>query len=73
MFILSTAGFEDLVREMGEPARELSIPPEPEARPDEAEMQQMAAIAVRAWKRDTRATAGAVGTLGHLQVRAGAS
>ena len=38
---------EDLVREMGEPARELTIPPQPEAPPDEAEMQKMAAIAAR--------------------------
>jgi quercetin dioxygenase-like cupin family protein len=47
LFVLSPAGFEDLVREMGEPARELSIPPQPEVPPDEAEMQQMAAIAAR--------------------------
>ncbi len=47
LFVLSPAGFEDLVREMGEPARELSIPPQPEEPPDEAEMQRMAAIAAR--------------------------
>ena len=47
LFVLSPAGFEDLVREMGEPARELTIPPQPKAPPDEAEMQQMAAIAAR--------------------------
>jgi quercetin dioxygenase-like cupin family protein len=47
LFVLSPAGFEDLVREMGEPARERSIPPQPEAPPDEAEMQRMAAIAAR--------------------------
>jgi quercetin dioxygenase-like cupin family protein len=47
LFVLSPAGFEDLVREMGEPARELTIPPQPEAPPDEAEMQRMAAIAAR--------------------------
>ena len=47
LFVLSPAGFEDLVREMGEPARELTIPPQPEVPPDEAEMQQMAAIAAR--------------------------
>lgn len=46
LFVLSPAGFEDLVREMGEPARELSIPPQPEA-PDEAELRRMAAIAAR--------------------------
>ena len=47
LFVLSPAGFEDLVREMGEPARELTIPPAPEAPPDEAEMERMAAIAAR--------------------------
>src|SRR3712207_4014937 len=47
LFVLSPAGFEDLLREMGEPARELSIPARPEAPPDEAEMQRMAAIAAR--------------------------
>jgi len=47
LFVLSPAGFEDLVREMGEPARELTIPPQPQAPPDEAEMQRMAAIAAR--------------------------
>ncbi len=47
LFVLSPGGFEDLVREMGEPARELSLPPQPEGPPDEAEMQRMAAIAAR--------------------------
>src|SRR5215217_6415893 len=47
LFVLSPAGFEDLVREMGKPARELTIPPQAEAPPDEAEMQRMAAIAAR--------------------------
>ena len=47
LFVLSPAGFEDLVREMGEPARELTIPPQAEAPPDEAQMQRMAAIATR--------------------------
>src|SRR5918911_3606420 len=47
LFVLSPAGFEDLVREMGEPARALTLPPQPQAPPDEAEMQQMAAIAAR--------------------------
>jgi mannose-6-phosphate isomerase-like protein (cupin superfamily) len=45
LFILSPAGFEDLIREMGEPARELTIPPQPEEPPSEAEMERMAAIA----------------------------
>jgi len=47
LFILSPAGFEDLVRDMGEPARSPTVPPQPEAPPGEAEMQQMAAIAAR--------------------------
>jgi mannose-6-phosphate isomerase-like protein (cupin superfamily) len=47
LLILSPAGFEDLVREMGEPARSLNIPPQPEAPPEEAEMQRIAAIAAR--------------------------
>jgi hypothetical protein len=47
LFLLSPAGFEDLVREIGESARELTIPPQPEAPPDETEMQRMAAIAAR--------------------------
>ena len=47
LFILSPAGFEDLLRDMGEPARALTLPPQPEAPPSEAEMQQMAAIAAQ--------------------------
>ncbi len=47
LFILSPAGFEDLLRAMGEPARALTMPPQPEAPPSEAEMQQMAAIAAQ--------------------------
>ena len=47
LFVLSPAGFEDLVRDMGEPARSLTVPPQPEAPPSEAEMQQMAAIAAQ--------------------------
>jgi hypothetical protein len=38
---------EDLIREMGEPARELTIPPQPEEPPSEAEMERMAAIAAK--------------------------
>jgi hypothetical protein len=38
---------EGLIREMGEPARSLSIPPQPEEPPDEAQMEQMMAIAAR--------------------------
>ena len=47
LFVLSPAGFEDLIREMGEPARELTIPPQPDAPPDEAEMGRLMAIAER--------------------------
>ena len=47
LFVLSPGGFEDLVREMGEPARERTIPAAPEAPPDEAQMERMAAIAAR--------------------------
>jgi mannose-6-phosphate isomerase-like protein (cupin superfamily) len=47
LFVLSPAGFEDLIREMGESARELSIPPSPEEPPDEAEMGRLMAIAAK--------------------------
>jgi mannose-6-phosphate isomerase-like protein (cupin superfamily) len=47
LFILSPAGMEGLIREMGEPARSLSIPPPPEEPPDEAEMGRLMAIAAR--------------------------
>ena len=46
-FVLSPGGFEGLIREMGEPTKEVSLPPQPEAPPDEAQMQRMAAIAAR--------------------------
>ena len=47
LFVLSPAGMEGLIREMGEPARSLSIPPQPEEPPDEAEMERLMAIAAR--------------------------
>ena len=47
LFILSPAGMEGAIREMGEPARSLSIPPPPEEPPDEAEMGRLMAIAAR--------------------------
>jgi hypothetical protein len=47
LFILSPVGMEGLIREMGEPARSLSIPPPPEEPPDEAEMGRLMAIAAR--------------------------
>jgi quercetin dioxygenase-like cupin family protein len=46
LFVFSPAGLEGLIREMGEPARSLSVPPQPEE-PDEAEMVRMAAIGAR--------------------------
>jgi quercetin dioxygenase-like cupin family protein len=47
LFVLSPAGMEGAIREMGEPARTLSVPPPPEAPPDEAEMERLMAIATR--------------------------
>jgi hypothetical protein len=47
LFVFTPAGFEDLIREMGEPPRSLTVPPQPEAPPDEAEMERLAAIAAR--------------------------
>src|SRR5215203_1352533 len=47
LFVLSPAGLEAGIREMGEPARSLSIPPQPEAPPDDAEMERLMAIAAR--------------------------
>ena len=47
LFILSPAGMEGLIREMGDPARELSIPPPPEEPPDEAEMGRLMSIAAK--------------------------
>ena len=44
LFVLSPAGFEDLIREMGEPARYLTVPPQQqEEEPDEAEMERLEA------------------------------
>ena len=47
LFILSPAGMEGLIRQMGEPAQSLTIPPPPEEPPDEAEMERLMAIAAR--------------------------
>jgi mannose-6-phosphate isomerase-like protein (cupin superfamily) len=47
LFILSPAGMEDLIREMGEQAKSLIVPPPPETPPDEVEMERMAAIGIR--------------------------
>jgi len=47
LFVLSPGGLEGLIREMGEPARSLAVPLQPEEPPDEAEMERMATIAAR--------------------------
>ena len=47
LFVFSPAGLEGLVREMGEPARSLAVPPQPGEPPDEAEMERMATTAGR--------------------------
>jgi mannose-6-phosphate isomerase-like protein (cupin superfamily) len=47
LFIFSPAGLEGLIREMGEPARSMTVPPQLEEEPDEAEMERMAAIVAR--------------------------
>jgi mannose-6-phosphate isomerase-like protein (cupin superfamily) len=47
LFIFSPAGLEGLIREMGEPARSLTVPPQPDEEPDEAELERMAAIGAR--------------------------
>ena len=47
LFIFSPAGMEGFIRESSEPARSLSIPPQPEEPPDEAEMERLAALAAR--------------------------
>lgn len=47
LFLLSPAGFEGLIRETGEPAKSLTIPLQPEAPPDEAEMEEFMVIAAR--------------------------
>jgi quercetin dioxygenase-like cupin family protein len=47
LFIFTPAGLEDGIREMGEPARSLTVPPQPEEPPDEAEMERLMAIAAR--------------------------
>jgi quercetin dioxygenase-like cupin family protein len=47
LFVFSPAGLEAGIREMGEPARSLTVPPQPEEEPDEAEMERMAAIGAR--------------------------
>jgi quercetin dioxygenase-like cupin family protein len=47
LFIFSPAGLEGLIREMGEPARSRTVPPQPDEEPDEAELERMAAKGAR--------------------------
>jgi quercetin dioxygenase-like cupin family protein len=47
LFLLSPAGFEGLIRETSELARSLTLPPPPEEPPDQAEMEELMAIAAR--------------------------
>ena len=47
LFIFSPAGLEGFIRESSEPARMLDVPPPPEEPPDEADMEQLAALAAR--------------------------
>jgi quercetin dioxygenase-like cupin family protein len=47
LFVFSPAGLEGLIREMGEPARSLTVPPQLDEEPDEAEMERLAAIGAR--------------------------
>src|SRR5215204_2707826 len=47
LFVFSPAGLEAGIREMGEPALSLTVPPQPEEPPDEAEMERLAAIGAR--------------------------
>jgi mannose-6-phosphate isomerase-like protein (cupin superfamily) len=41
LFVISPAGFEDLIYATSEPAKELTLPPQLEGPPDEAEMEQL--------------------------------
>ncbi len=47
LFILSPAGFEEFIYATSEPAKELTLPPPPGGPPDEAEMEQLGALARR--------------------------
>jgi mannose-6-phosphate isomerase-like protein (cupin superfamily) len=44
LFVLSPAGFEDLIYATSEPAKEITLPPAPEGPPNEAEIEQLQAI-----------------------------
>jgi quercetin dioxygenase-like cupin family protein len=45
LYILSPAGFEEFIYATSEPAQERTLPPQPEGPPDEAEMEQLRALA----------------------------
>jgi quercetin dioxygenase-like cupin family protein len=45
LFLLSPAGFEELIYATSEPAKENALPPPPEGPPTEAEMEQLVAVA----------------------------
>jgi quercetin dioxygenase-like cupin family protein len=44
LFLLSPAGFEELIYATSEPAKERTLPPQPEGPPSEAEMEQLRAL-----------------------------
>ena len=44
LFVISPAGFEDLIYATSEPAKELTLPPPLEGQHDEAEMEQLHAL-----------------------------
>jgi mannose-6-phosphate isomerase-like protein (cupin superfamily) len=45
LFLLSPAGFEEFIYATSEPAKERTLPPQPEGPPSEAEMEQLRALA----------------------------
>ena len=45
LFVLSPAGFEEFIYATSEPAKERVLLPAPEGPPDEAEMEQLGAVA----------------------------
>jgi quercetin dioxygenase-like cupin family protein len=45
LFLLSPAGFEGFIYATSEPAKERTLPPQPEGPPSEAEMEQLATVA----------------------------
>jgi mannose-6-phosphate isomerase-like protein (cupin superfamily) len=44
LFVISPAGFKDLIYATSEPAKELTLPPQPEGPADEAEIEQLHAV-----------------------------